>query len=287
MSARFHPRAGLVLALSLGLSQPTNAWQRTFDGSALRSDRATAVAVDQAGDVLAAGQVWSLRSFMDIFVVKIDGTTGATRWQRRIDGSGRPTTYGAYEDEDLAYALAIDPSGDALVAGTIPQVRLGGGFAVVKLAGQSGRRRWRTIVGNGFTDRALAVAADGAGDVFAAGFLSHPATRSDFAVVKLAGGRGREIWRYVRDGGGEDPEDWALRLVVDGAGDPIAVGRVVNPGAFSDFAVVKLDGATGTPRWRVEVDGLAPSSDEYWSREGVSDDSATAVGVDAVGDVVA
>ena len=286
MSSRLPP-AVLLVALCLGLTRAAPAWERRFDGTARQRDVATSVVVDQSGDVLAAGNVWSARSFMDILVVKMDGATGASRWQRRIDGSGRPRTYGANEDEDLAWALAVDPSGDALVAGTIAQSRLRGGFAVVKLAGASGRRRWRRFVGDAFADRALAVAADGAGDVFAAGSLSTPVTGTDFAVAKLGGGRGHVLWRYTLDGGATSTQEEAWGMALDGAGDAIAAGRVVNPGRFSDFTVVKLDGATGAPRWRVSVDGLAPSSDEHWVYDGDNDDAAMAVAVDAADDVLA
>src|SRR5262249_59149193 len=47
--------------------------------------------------------------------------------------------------------------------------------------------------------------------------------------------------------------------------DVVAAGAVTERGRSRDFAVVKLDGATGAPRWRYTLDGGARSLDRAFA----------------------
>ena len=67
-------------------------------------------------------------------------------------------------------------------------------------------------------------------------------------------------------------------VAIDGSGDVFAAGRLLNTTSGQDFAVIKVDGATGAELWRAEVDGYAI---------GGAYDAATALAVDGGGDVLA
>ncbi|TAK02194.1 hypothetical protein EPO44_08450, partial [bacterium] len=124
-------------------------------------------------------------------------------------------------------------------------------------------------------DEALAVTVDNVGNVVAAGFITNTGTSQDFAVVKVDGAVGAELWHQVIDGTAHEG-DVAKAVTVDGAGNVVAAGFTQNIGTGNDFTVIKFDGATGAELWRQVIDGTA--------HEG---DGANAVTVDGAGNVVA
>ena len=137
-------------------------------------------------------------------------------------------------------------------------------------------------------DAAYAVALDANGDVIAAGTTRNAATRADFTVVKVSGADGAELWRTSIHGTlcypsvCTPPEDDTARAVaVDAYGDVIAAGTINGFGiARGEFFVVKLSGETGTEVWRTSFSRSIPTSEDAGSH-------ATAIAVDAYGDVVA
>jgi hypothetical protein len=113
------------------------------------------------------------------------------------------------------------------------------------------------------------------GDVVAAGWVENTSSSQDFAVVKLAGGNGNQLWRREIDGtaGGGD---LAFALAVDSDGNVVAAGAIQNTATDNDFAVIKFSGADGVELWRKEINGSVNGSDV-----------ARGVALDAVGDVIA
>ena len=244
-------------------------WRRDLDGSSGVAQGALAIAVDAAGDVVAAGGL-----DLDFTVVKLVGTTGAELWRLQIDGTE------TFETAEEARAVAIDSAGDVVAAGFLNNLGASRDFVVVKVAGASGVELWRheTDGGDGKLDQAAAVAIDGLGDVVAAGRLAGDVAGDDFAVIKLAAATGAELWRQRIDGT-DSGDDEALSVAIDSAGDVAAAGVFDNDSTREDFAVVKLASATGTELWRVQLDG-----------DGVGKrtlERATAVAIDAADDVIA
>jgi hypothetical protein len=157
----------LVLSPSAARAQEV-AWFRPF-GSAF--DGGQAVAVDGAGDVYAVGftdgtlpgQVSS--GSRDAFVRKISAG-GRTLWTRQFGSDA----------VDGAFAVAVDPAGNALVAGSagraLPgQTWQGGGpgDAFVRKYSPNGDESWTRQFGTTDHDAILAVAADQFGNAYVAG----------------------------------------------------------------------------------------------------------------------
>ena len=61
-----------------------------INGSADSNDVANAVAIDAAGDVIAAGVIRNTGSDADFPVVKLNGTTGEVLWRAVTSDSGSP-----------------------------------------------------------------------------------------------------------------------------------------------------------------------------------------------------
>ena len=229
--------------------------------------RPSAVAVDAAGDVVAAGSTDNAAfGVVDFTVVKLAGANGAELW-RYVFPAGL---------SGQANAVAVDAAGDVVAAGLSSNSPSAYDFTVVKMAGGSGGELWRYLLNPANEiDEAQAVTVDRAGDVVVVGRSRATDTRTDFTVVKLAGGSGAELWRYVLNGPANSFDE-AFAVAVDGAGDVVAAGLIANSATEVDWFVVKLAGASGTERWRAVVTGTAGG-----------DDRASAVAVDGAGDVVA
>ena len=285
-------------------------WRRILTGRPKNShSEANAVAVDSAGNVVAAGQTVNAGTGDDFTVVKLDGNSGVERWRRIID-CGRGAGL-----KDEAMAIALDAVGDVVAAGEMCGFKFvweGPGaekpfeftseFTVVKLDGTSGAERWRYVIGSSTnsTGIAAAVAVDAAGNVVVTGSTGSlqpgsgeaarptPLTqRFDFIVVKLDGDSGVERWRRVVTSqfGGNGSE-----VVVDGAGDVVAAGTTEAAAPSPDRSkylpprptIVKLDGATGAELWRRFVTGNRPDKVTMGALEG----AIGGVAVDAANDVM-
>jgi outer membrane protein assembly factor BamB len=228
---------------------------------------AAAVALDGAGDVVAAGALTNAGTLSDFAVVKFDGASGAEQWRHSINGLSN--------GHEEARTVAVTAAGDVIAAGAITN-DWNRDFAIVKFAGASGAELWRRDdfgVGSSGIDFASAVALDAAGDVFAAGFLERTEP-AGFTVLKVDGGSGGDRWRQVLTGNGFS--NMANGIAVDASGDVVAAGGIATTDREGDFTVVKFEGASGSERWRQQLNGSSPHVNR-----------ATAVGVDAAGDVFA
>jgi outer membrane protein assembly factor BamB len=224
------------------------------------SDGAIAVAVDPAGDVIAFGSmVGRANPGWNFGTVKLSGATGREIWRSVVAPS--------IVDEPLAFAM--DPGGNPIIGGWARSRVIGNGaFAVFKISGTDGDTLWsREILGGGtstespLVNRVEALEVDLTGDVIAAGALQHVPDQTTFAVLKLSGVDGSEIWRFELDG--SEPNvpgpfgDEAFGVAADGSGDVYVAGRLVNLSSSCDAVVVKLAGDDGSEVWRREFDGAS------------------------------
>jgi hypothetical protein len=259
------------LVLKLQGGSGVEQWRHVINGSASAHDWASAVAVDPAGDVVAAGQITNAETAGDLLVLKLAGNTGAEHWRQVLNGPAN--------GQDRAWAAVVDAVGDVVAAGVIRNLDTQDDFLVLKLDGGTGAERWRHVIDgpsmwSDFLDGANAVTVDGAGDVVAVGQLSFDSEEAgistDLFVLKLDGGSGAERWRQTFGDPGLGIESGAA-VVTNVAGDVVVAGSV-----RGDFAVLKLDGGSGAERWHRFVSGTANSGA-----------GASTVVVDAAGDVIA
>jgi outer membrane protein assembly factor BamB len=223
-----------TLCVAALLAGEGHAWQvhvnGTFPGG---YNWGKAVALDGAGNIIAGGETSNL-TFVppDFTVAKLSPLDGAEIWRFVIAGGG-----GALD-------VAVDGAGNVLAGGG-----LGSDGAVVKVDGATGTELWRyTMQGafnGGYVNR---IAPTQDGDVVAVETLFDTSQNAHFLVVRLASATGAEIWRRQITGLKPDSEGWSV--AVDPAGDVIAAGRT--EGQYQSLATIaKLDGATGTEKWRM------------------------------------
>lgn len=256
-------RRGIAIALAaaglaLGVVPSARAWTTLVNGTLPGFAAGTAVAVDAFGNVFVGGLVTSVDGQTSV-VLKLSGTTEV--WRRVGSGDSVGETI---------VALAVLPGGDVIVGSVVGVAGEKGDWVVTRLATDSGAVVWRAAVdgGAGNDDVLHSVAVDDAGDVAVGGTFRDLAGKPEFAVVKLDGATGGELWRYVLPT--SDAGDTAYDVKVGFGGDVFACGT-----HDGFFVVDRLAGATGAVAYDTPVNlgtGRACAIDTF--------DSA----VDAVGE---
>lgn len=207
-----------------------------------------------------------LRSIPFLILSLMLSGSSAFAWQAFPVGSGSRVGWGWR-------VVAMPGSGDAVVAGRLQNGPARDDFSVLRYDATTGAELWRSnsdAIGEDDFAQALRIDADG--DVVAGGWLATPV--QTFAVVKLAGSTGVELWRHTTTGDVGTVQD----VAVDSAGDVVAAGGVELPGGTFDFTVKKLAGATGAELWAATIVGSNPL------RPG---GGANGVAIDANDDVIA
>lgn len=257
-------------------------WQANLSlGAGLKSE-ATAVGVDNQGNVLAAGYLGGNVGDTQLVAVKLSGADGSAMWPpdqnnggaryRVFPGGGQPGSR-----QDRALAMALDTPGNAVVVGRLGPTGAGQ-FVVAKFINSDGVVSWSYVPAQGIGE-ARAVAVDSSGsaaqdDVIVGGAQAISGNPEAY-VVKLDGQTGAPVWTHTvssgQGGGG------AVNTVVLDSGDDVIAGGTVSEASGDQGLVVKLDGPGG--------------GGELWQRRPTGADSGgnsiNAVGADGQNDVLA
>jgi uncharacterized delta-60 repeat protein len=255
----------------------TELWRRVIDGSSTNSfGSANAVAVDRAGNVVAAGR--SRSSLGDFTVVKYNGATGVELWRQVTTGS-------VFQGDcsDSANAVTVDIEGNVVAGGFLCNLAFPGRLefvsTVIKFNGVTGAEIWRQANNSAFFN---AIAIDTAGNVVSAGFVSDRGTfTSAFSTTKFNGATGAEIWRQVVNGtaNAAGSNNIARALAIDAQGNVVAAGSTTNNSTGLDFTVIKFNGANGAELWRQVINDANANV--------LNRPEARALAIDAQGNVVA
>lgn len=154
------------------------------------------------------------------------------------------------DEDDYIRASAVDANGDFVLAGETagvwgsPESAGGVDLVAVKLDGDTGEELWTWQGGTSLEDSAGVVVVDADGNVMLAGGASDD-WESNFAVVKLDGRTGLEMWRSTNGTAGSD---LIVAAAVDASGDLVLAGSTLD--SVENWLAVKLSGATGAQLWR-------------------------------------
>jgi beta-propeller repeat-containing protein len=215
---------------SLGQQQ----WVARYNGPGNSSDAATAIAVDDSGNVYVTGT-----SGGDYATVKYD-SSGQQQWVMRYNGPGNAG--------DNAVAIAIDSLGNVYVTGSSAGSDTGSDYATIKY-NHSGEQQWvarYNRAGNGGDDSA-GLAIDALGNVYVTGtsFGSRGISISQFATIKY-NNLGDQQWVATYDGPGNGSE--AAGIGIDRSGNVYVTGRSLGLDNISNYATVKYNSA-GQQQW--------------------------------------
>jgi hypothetical protein len=241
------------------------AWARSFRDPSDDADVATSLALDAAGNVVAAGTWQRSDAPLGGFLVVSFDPDGALRWSARSEGGGALS------------GLAVDGSGRVVVTG-------GGSDGTHTLARTiaydgGGKLAWEAneVEPLGFGANGRHVAIDAAGNAYVAGESSDGA--NDQVTLYAYDARGQKLWTTRAN---EDPthvpQSTAQALALDASGAPhVAVARAYRASRDAE------------PSVELVVAKYDPAGHAVWSasiKEGTRN-IATAIAVDASGRVTA
>jgi len=239
----------------------TQAWVQSYFSYA--SAYATTVTLDNSGHLLVAGQSYAdPAKGLDLVVLKYD----------RADGnmvSPFPVYFndnGADNSAQVSSALVVDPGDHIYVVGST-EISYDTGNIRQSLAiklNSAGDRLWaRKYIGPSMNStEALAVAVDGVGSVYAAGYdlVSETEGIPDFITIKYDAA-GNELWTRRYDGP-VHAGDQAVAMALDSAGHVFVIGPSEGLETSRDFCTIRYD-PLGPP-----INSVAGSADVGYSGDG-------------------
>ena len=230
-------------------------WVMRYDGPAGLQDFASAIAIDNSGNVYVTG---SSNNSSGIFT-NYDYTTV------KYNASGVEQWVAHYDSDGLANAIAVDNNGNVYVTGASTS-----DYATVKY-NTSGVQQWIALYDGSSSSGARAIAVDNNGNVYVTGVSFHSSTSNDYVTIKY-NASGAEQWVERYDGPAGSQDD-ASAIAIDDSGNIYVTGRSEGTGTLEDYATVKYN-ASGVEQWVVRYDGPAQS-----------DDFATAIVMDNNGNI--
>lgn len=200
--------------------------------------RAYALSLDPSGPIFAAGINGDHCGFC---VTKLAAANG-NEYTRREFTFGTLSSADSPRCSRMALSDTVDSQELALTAA---------GSQIIRRFSTMGDLRQQGSVSLG-SGSACAVRFDNAGDVLSAGYTVGGDSGKNFAVLKWRRSETQAAWKIELNGSSasaEPPDDEALALSSDAAGNAIAAGSIAN-GGEDGFAVVKLAGMDGSELWR-------------------------------------
>lgn len=227
------------------------AWVSRYDGEGLSWEYATAIAVDQSGNVYVTGYSGSEMTDWDYCTVKYN-KDGQQLWQRKYGGvDGK---------DDCAHDIEVDSLGNVYVTGYSQCEDLYCDYATVKYD-SNGVELWVARY-NGPADdddKAVAIGLDGEGNIYVTGTSRSNETFNDYATVKY-NANGDQLW-VARYDGPLSSLDEAQALEIDSIGYIYVTGSSRGQDSEWDYATVKYD-AQGTQMWESRYNGLGNGDDQ-------------------------
>lgn len=213
-----------------------------------------AITVDSAGSVYVTGSSYGSGTGKDYATVKYN-SSGTQQWASRYNGTG--------SSDDIAYAIAVDSSGNVYVTGSSTGSGTGLDYATIKY-NSSGTQQWAVRYNGpaGSDDIAYAIFVDGSGNVYVTGSSTGSGTSTDYATVKY-NSSGSQQW-VARYNGPVSDKDAAYAISVDSSGNVYVTGASTGSGTGFDYATIKYN-SSGTQQWASRYNGTGGGDDNAYS----------------------
>lgn len=168
---------------------------------------------------------------------------------------------------DLGYAIAVDESGEVVVAGASLNPASNTTDALLAKFDPSGGFRWSMrYAGTGnWEDSFTSVAIDSEGNIYAAGYADEGPTDKDYLVFKIRPD-GTIVWKSHYTGLGDDRDDMASDVGIDFQGNVYVTGSSAGYSSsyWTDFATIKYSPA-GDTLWTARLGASGMPNDRAMS----------------------
>ncbi len=229
-------------------------WVARYDGPAGGEDQALDLALDSSGNPYVTGWSQGNGTGRDYATVKYD-PNGNQLWVARYDGPA--------SGEDLAYAAAVDYSGDIYVTGWSQGNGTGADSATIKY-NTSGDQLWVARYNgpvNG-EDKSSAMTVDGWANAYVTGWSQGNGTETDYITMKYDRD-GNHLW-IARYDGPANSQDRAQDIAVDNWGNVYVTGWSEGNDTGADYTTVKHS-SSGDQLWVARYNGPVNSEDKAYA----------------------
>jgi hypothetical protein len=225
-------------------------WVQRYDGPANNWDIATAIALDDFGNVFITGTSHNI-SGNDFATIKYN-TYGVRLWVQRYRGPGN--------GDNGATSIITDHSGNVYVTGYSMGSGSGYDYATIKY-NTNGVQQWvqrYNGTGNSY-DYVHALTIDVFGNTYITGSSLGNGGDNDYATIKYdTYGIQKWVKRYNGSGNGNDN---AAAIAIDAFGNVFITGWSTGPDGYHDFATIKY-GQSGDQQWVQRYHGPGNGNDE-------------------------
>jgi len=223
----------------------TLVWTKIYNGPANDQDRIRDIALDKLGNVIVTGNSWGIGTQHDYATITYN-PNGDTLWVRRYNGPALdvPT--------DIAYALAVDDSGNVYVTGRSDGVDENANCLTIKYStlGDTLWIRRFSVSGSAGYDMKL----DGSGNLYIGALTSG----INYTVLKYTT-NGALIWERTVTGSAFTPPP---SLTIDNKGNIyLACSKTISPSRV-DMRVLKYD-SNGNLQWEGLYNGGSSNDINY------------------------
>ena len=265
MKTRFLLLTLLILFASTLYSQD-NYRALIYNGTGNGADHSRGVVLDNLGNIYVTGDSWGTSSSEDYVTIKYV-QTGSQQWVARYNGTEGTA--------DIAYAIAVDASGNVYVTGRSQ----GSGaldcgtsdYCTIKY-NTNGVQQWVARYDGGTQDTAYALALDASANVYVTGTSVSSNNKQDIVTIKY-NTNGVQQWLARFDGASHD-NDIGKAIKVDWSGNVFVTGSSFATGAGMDYITIKYNSA-GAQLWAARYNG-----------PGNGNDIANALALDGAGNTV-
>jgi hypothetical protein len=217
-------------------------WQRTLEtaSSPLYDVENLSLAISTGGDVYFTGFGASSR----LLIAKYN-TDGVFQWQRTLGTS----------NANEGYAIAVDSSDNAYVAGATDSQGAGGYDGVIAKYNSSGTLQWQRVLGNTQNNFLYGIALDSSANVHVVGDTTLVGGTDEVRTIAKYNTSGTLQWQRSLSSVGSTLDQASSGVAVDSSGNVYVSGKRFASGT-SDSFLAKYD-SSGTLQWQT---GLLKSS---------------------------
>jgi len=243
----YNTTSGYYIMLSKYSSASTGSplWTATYLGITGESELASALVLDNLGNIYITGQILGPNSLIDAITLKYNNN-GSLQWSVRYNNS--------YNGYDRPTCLTVDPSGNVIVGG-ITNTAAGYPYNYLILKyNNSGVQQWiRTYDGPSTADDddvLSDITSDASGNIYVTGKAGWTNTGYDIVNLRITPAGVLGATRYD---GAEHSDDMGKKIVVDGAGNYYVTGSTIESGVNPEITTLKFSPAN-VPLWTVHYD---------------------------------
>ncbi len=206
-------------------SNGDSLWVRRYNGPANRADFGYSICVDGAGNVYVAGKSDASNFYSDFITIKYN-SSGIQQWVSRYDGTANA--------DDAAWKVALDNSGNVLVAGLSKDSSLNLDYVTIKYDPNTGDAVWMNRLRDSASGTVY-MAIDASNNVYVTGYSS-----GDYLTVKYnSSGVQQWIQRYGLPG---NNNDFPSAIAVDGSANVYVTGSSsIDSSSSYDYATIKYN----------------------------------------------